>query len=103
MFCFKKHKWVTKNDSCPLISNLEECQPITVTEDEVKNSIRTLSKLDTLILIKTMIKKKSFCNPFKSKLNNESSFDDYVNWEVLINTNRFSSFFYFLKFKLYKV
>ncbi|CAF0740912.1 unnamed protein product [Brachionus calyciflorus] len=78
----KNHKWVTKNDTCLLISNLEESQPITVTDDEVKNSIRTLSKLDTLILIKSMIKKRSFGNPFKGKFS-YSNFNytstEYIN------------------------
>lgn len=45
----KRHKWVTKNDTCPLTSNLESCERITVTEDEVKNSVKMLSKLDTLV------------------------------------------------------
>ena len=47
---FKTHKWVTKNDTCPLISKLDSRDLITVTEDEVKNSIKTLAKLDTLVI-----------------------------------------------------
>ena len=31
------------------MTNLEENKPITVTEDEVKNSITSLYKLDTLV------------------------------------------------------
>jgi hypothetical protein len=84
----KTHKWVTKNDSEPLVTNLENRKPITVTEDEVKNSITSMKKLDTLvnhlylaiytynkydlnffilkIFIKSMIKKRSFHHPFRS-------------------------------------
>lgn len=45
----KTHKWVTKNDTTHLITNLENRKPITVTEDEVKNSITSMKKLDTLV------------------------------------------------------
>ncbi len=86
----KTHKWITKNDTVPLITNLENRKPITVTDDEVKNSITSMKKLDTLvslfkdtdaktykisfiyalffikIFIKSMIKKRSFHHPFKS-------------------------------------
>ena len=37
-----------KNEYCPFTNN-NEIKPITVTEDEVKNSIVSLSKLDTLV------------------------------------------------------
>ncbi|RMZ93141.1 calcium calmodulin-dependent kinase kinase 1, partial [Brachionus plicatilis] len=71
----KNHKWVNRNGTIPLLSDLETSQPITVTEDEVKNSIRTLSKLDTLILIKSMIKNRSFGNPYKERSTNGSGFN----------------------------
>jgi hypothetical protein len=34
----------------PLETNMENCVPITVTEDEVKNSIKTIAKLETLVI-----------------------------------------------------
>lgn len=56
---------MTKNNTCPLISNLENSKPITVTDDEVKNSITSFSKLNTLVknlFIKILIKLKKFVN-----------------------------------------
>ena len=35
-----------------------------VTENEVENSVHSVPKLDTLILVKAMIKNRSFSNPF---------------------------------------
>ena len=35
-----------------------------VTEFEVDNSVHSVPKLDTLILVKAMIKNRSFSNPF---------------------------------------
>lgn len=56
-FKLKTHKWVTKNETCLLISNLESCDLITVTDDEVKNSIKTLAKLDTLVIFLVSIQR----------------------------------------------
>jgi hypothetical protein len=44
----QEHDWITKNNSCPLITHLEK--EITVTEDEVNNSVKMLYKLDTLVI-----------------------------------------------------
>ena len=37
-----------------------------MTEKEVDDSIRSVPKLDTLILVKSMIKNHSFTNPFST-------------------------------------
>ena len=66
---------MTKNDTISLMSNLESRKPITVTDDEVKNSVTSMRKLDTLIFIKSMIKKRSFHHPFKSNDSSRSSAD----------------------------
>lgn len=42
------------------------CCLIEVTDDDVENSVKSIPKLDTLILVKAMIKKHSFANPFPS-------------------------------------
>ncbi|KAG5888301.1 hypothetical protein JTB14_022189 [Gonioctena quinquepunctata] len=60
----KVHPWVTKNGTRPLLSEEENCQLVEVTEEDVAKVITSIPKLDTLILIKHMLKKHSFQNPF---------------------------------------
>ncbi|XP_039299332.1 calcium/calmodulin-dependent protein kinase kinase 1-like isoform X2 [Nilaparvata lugens] len=60
----KEHPWVTANDSSPLPSEEENCQLVEVTDEDVRKVVTSIPKLDTLILIKTMLKKHSF-QPFK--------------------------------------
>ncbi len=43
----KEHEWVTRGATRPLLTDPRP--PVTVTEDEVKNSITSLYKLDTLV------------------------------------------------------
>ena len=61
----KAHDWVTGWGVYPVISEEENCKHLVeVTEMEVENSVHTVPKLDTLILVKAMIKNHSFSNPF---------------------------------------
>ncbi|XP_043288873.1 uncharacterized protein [Venturia canescens] len=61
----KEHRWVTNNGKEPLPSETENCRlPVTVTDEEVARVVTRVPKLDTLILIKTMLKQHSFQNPF---------------------------------------
>jgi len=60
----KEHDWVTMYGLNPLLKEEENCQLIEVTEHEVQNSVRSIPKLDTLILVKAMLKQHSFSNPF---------------------------------------
>ncbi|CAA9995334.1 unnamed protein product [Nesidiocoris tenuis] len=65
----KEHKWVTKNGEFPLPTESENCQLVEVTEEEMRDVVTSVPKLDTLILIKAMLKKHSFQNtPFRHKL-----------------------------------
>ncbi|XP_069164808.1 uncharacterized protein [Procambarus clarkii] len=61
----KEHPWVTAGNQYPLPSEEENCILIEVTEEEVQSCVRSIPKLETLILIKCMLKKHSFQNPFK--------------------------------------
>lgn len=59
----KDHDWVTMYDLKPMLKEEENCQLIEVTEHEVQNSVRSIPKLDTLILVKPEMsarKKMSF-------------------------------------------
>lgn len=60
----KEHPWVTAGGTCPLPSEADNCQLVEVTEEDVRKVVTSIPKLDTLILIKTMLKKHSFQNPF---------------------------------------
>ncbi|KAB0791796.1 hypothetical protein PPYR_03596 [Photinus pyralis] len=63
----KVHPWVTKGGTCPLPSEEENCHLVEITEEDVARVITSIPKLDTLILIKHMLKQHSFQNPFSHK------------------------------------
>lgn len=61
----KTDAWVTSNGEQPLPSEEENCcQLVDVSEDEIQSVVKSIPKLDTLILIKNMLKKHSFQNPY---------------------------------------
>jgi len=62
----KDHDWVTCYGLYPMLKEDENCELIEVTDIEVQNSVRSIPKLDTLILVKAMLKQHSFSNPFSS-------------------------------------
>ncbi|KAM8905248.1 calcium/calmodulin-dependent protein kinase kinase 1b [Spinachia spinachia] len=61
----KLHVWVTENGSEPLPLEEEHCTPVEVTEEEVQNSVTLIPSLSAVILVKTMLRKRSFSNPFE--------------------------------------
>ncbi|XP_063219595.1 MAP kinase-activated protein kinase 2 isoform X4 [Bacillus rossius redtenbacheri] len=63
----KMHPWVTCRGAAPLPSLEENCELVEVTDEEVMQVVQSIPKLDTLILIKTMLKKHSFQNPFSQR------------------------------------
>ncbi|XP_031813183.1 calcium/calmodulin-dependent protein kinase kinase 1 [Sarcophilus harrisii] len=67
----KVHPWVTKNGACPLPSEEEHCSMVEVTEEEVKNSVKLVPRLPTVILVKAMLRKRSFGNPFEAHFRSE--------------------------------
>ncbi|XP_028429582.1 calcium/calmodulin-dependent protein kinase kinase 1b [Perca flavescens] len=60
----KLHVWVTENGSNPLPLEEEHCTAVEVTEEEVQNSVKLIPSLSTVILVKSMLRKRSFSNPF---------------------------------------
>lgn len=64
----KEHAWVTRNNLCPLPSESENCTAVEITQEDIDHCIRQIPKLDTLILVKSMLRKHSFSNPFKESL-----------------------------------
>ncbi|CAB4004813.1 calcium calmodulin-dependent kinase kinase 1-like isoform X2 [Paramuricea clavata] len=63
----KVHKWLTKGGSEPLPSTYDNCTVLEPTEEEINNSIRSVPKIKTLILVKHMLKRGHFGN--REKLN----------------------------------
>ncbi|XP_021569429.1 calcium/calmodulin-dependent protein kinase kinase 1 isoform X1 [Carlito syrichta] len=67
----KLHPWMTKNGEEPLPSEEEHCSMVEVTEEEVKNSVRLIPSWTTVILVKSMLRKRSFGNPFEPQARRE--------------------------------
>ncbi|XP_006813514.2 calcium/calmodulin-dependent protein kinase kinase 2-like [Saccoglossus kowalevskii] len=63
----KIHPWVTLDGRIHLLSESDNCTLVEVTDEEISNSVRHLPKIETVILVKSMLKQKSFCNPYKSE------------------------------------
>uniref|UniRef100_A0AC34F6H6 Protein kinase domain-containing protein n=1 Tax=Panagrolaimus sp. ES5 TaxID=591445 RepID=A0AC34F6H6_9BILA len=61
----KAHPWVTKDGTQVMASEKENCHLVTVTEEEIENSVKVFCRLDTLILVKAMGHRKRFGNPFR--------------------------------------
>ncbi|XP_069613580.1 calcium/calmodulin-dependent protein kinase kinase 1 isoform X2 [Ranitomeya imitator] len=69
----KVHPWVSKNGENPLPLEEEHCTIVEVTEEEVKNSVKLIPSLTTVILVKAMLRKRSFGNPFECARREERS------------------------------
>ncbi|XP_035288923.1 calcium/calmodulin-dependent protein kinase kinase 1 isoform X1 [Anguilla anguilla] len=61
----KLHPWVTQNGADPLPLEEEHCTVVEVTEEEVQNSVKFVPSLSAVILVKAMLRKRSFSNPFE--------------------------------------
>ncbi|XP_042271273.1 calcium/calmodulin-dependent protein kinase kinase 1b [Thunnus maccoyii] len=64
----KLHPWVTENGSNPLPLEEEHCTAVEVTEEEVQNSVKLIPSLSTVIVVKSMLRKRSFSNPFECQV-----------------------------------
>ncbi|XP_012678508.1 calcium/calmodulin-dependent protein kinase kinase 1-like isoform X2 [Clupea harengus] len=60
----KVHPWVTLCGTDPLPLEEEHCTVVEVTEEEVQNSVKLIPSLSAVILVKSMLRKRSFGNPF---------------------------------------
>lgn len=63
----KEHPWVTADGTQPLPSEEENCAsgPFEITAEDMAQSVRSIPHLASLILVKAMLRKHSFQNPFK--------------------------------------
>ncbi|XP_072921709.1 calcium/calmodulin-dependent protein kinase kinase 2-like isoform X2 [Hemitrygon akajei] len=69
----KLHPWVTRYGAETLPTEDENCTLVEVTEEEVENSVKHIPSLATVILVKTMLRKRSFGNPFEGNRREEKS------------------------------
>ncbi|NP_001082316.1 calcium/calmodulin-dependent protein kinase kinase 1 S homeolog [Xenopus laevis] len=69
----KVHPWVTNRGEDHLPLEEEHCTIVEVTEEEVKNSVKLIPSLTTVILVKAMLRKRSFGNPFECARREERS------------------------------
>ncbi|XP_062448171.1 calcium/calmodulin-dependent protein kinase kinase 1 isoform X2 [Rhea pennata] len=67
----KLHPWLTRRGEEPLPLEEEHCTVVEVTEEEVKNSVKTIPSLPAVILVKAMLRKRSFGNPFEVQTRRE--------------------------------
>eukprot|EP00112_Aurelia_sp_Birch-Aquarium-sp1_P001376 Seg1147.2 transcript_id=Seg1147.2/GoldUCD/mRNA.D3Y31 product="Calcium/calmodulin-dependent protein kinase kinase 1" protein_id=Seg1147.2/GoldUCD/D3Y31 len=63
----KEHPWLTQCGREPLPATADHCITIEVTDEDVKNSITLISKLSSLVLVKTMLKRRTFSTSKKDK------------------------------------
>lgn len=61
--------WITKKGQFPLPSQDDLAKPVEISEEDINSVVKTVPKLDTLILIKKMLKNHSFQHPFLASTN----------------------------------
>ncbi|XP_064544389.1 calcium/calmodulin-dependent protein kinase kinase 1 isoform X2 [Drosophila montana] len=80
----KISSWVTSNGFYSLPTEDENCCLVQVDDEDINSVVRSIPKLDTLILIKTMLKNHSFGNPFMRDISGRapqpggSRFDKFI-------------------------
>ncbi|XP_030078471.1 calcium/calmodulin-dependent protein kinase kinase 1 [Microcaecilia unicolor] len=67
----KLHPWLTRHGEDPLPLEEDHCTVVEVTEEEVKNSVKLIPSLTAVILVKAMLRKRSFGNPFECQSRRE--------------------------------
>ncbi|XP_054899394.1 calcium/calmodulin-dependent protein kinase kinase 1 isoform X2 [Poeciliopsis prolifica] len=61
----KMDQWVTQGGTDPLPLEEEHCSMVEVTEEDIQNSVKFVPSLSAVILVKAMLRKRSFSNPFE--------------------------------------
>ncbi|XP_040037090.2 calcium/calmodulin-dependent protein kinase kinase 1 isoform X2 [Gasterosteus aculeatus] len=61
----KMDQWVTQLGTDPLPLEEEHCSAVEVTEEDIQNSVKFVPSLSAVILVRAMLRKRSFSNPFE--------------------------------------
>ncbi|CAH2052559.1 unnamed protein product, partial [Iphiclides podalirius] len=84
----KDHEWVTDGGKDPLPSEQENCRLVEVTDEDMAQVVTSIPNLSTLILIKTMLKKHSFQNPFLRSREGSARRESNVGESIESETNK---------------
>uniref|UniRef100_W8BQ86 calcium/calmodulin-dependent protein kinase n=2 Tax=Ceratitis capitata TaxID=7213 RepID=W8BQ86_CERCA len=87
----KEHAWVTKDGSHLLPNESENCELVKISEEDINAVVQSIPKLDTLILIKTMLKKHSFGNPYNSEFLRQPHSHSITRAEKFVRSGRSNS------------
>ncbi|XP_055862951.1 calcium/calmodulin-dependent protein kinase kinase 1-like isoform X3 [Biomphalaria glabrata] len=60
----KEHDWVTCHGQFPMPSEEANCELVTLTEEDLANVVKHVPKIETLIMVKKILKQRSFRNPY---------------------------------------
>ncbi|XP_056911532.1 calcium/calmodulin-dependent protein kinase kinase 1 isoform X7 [Takifugu flavidus] len=60
----KMDQWVTQGGTDLLPLEQEHCTVVEVTEEDIQNSVKFVPSLSAVILVRAMLRKRSFSNPF---------------------------------------
>lgn len=60
----KEHPWVTCNGQYALPSEEVNCELVTLTDEDMENVVKHVPKIETLIMVKKILKQRSFRNPY---------------------------------------
>lgn len=61
----KMDQWVTQGGTDPLPLEEEHCSVVEVTEEDIQNSVKFVPSLSAVIMVRAMLRKRSFSNPFE--------------------------------------
>eukprot|EP00794_Sanderia_malayensis_P014015 gene14015-15473_t len=84
----KNHPWVTQGGRELLPETNEHCVAIEVSDEDVKNSVTILSRLSSLVLVKTILNRKTFSRKGRKSSTRSSSTPDIGQ----IDENSYSEF-----------
>ncbi|XP_037955579.1 calcium/calmodulin-dependent protein kinase kinase 2 isoform X2 [Teleopsis dalmanni] len=84
----KNHSWVVRGGSHPLPVEEENCCLVEISEEDLNSVIRSIPKLDTLILIKTMLKNHSFGNPFLKEISQKTVIQEKTRLDRFVRAGR---------------
>ncbi|EDW63206.2 calcium/calmodulin-dependent protein kinase kinase 1 isoform X1 [Drosophila virilis] len=87
----KISSWVTSNGLYCLPTEEENCCLVQVDDEDINSVVRSIPKLDTLILIKTMLKNHSFVNPFMRGISGRAPQPGGSRFEKFIQAGRSNS------------
>lgn len=71
----KQHAWLSDEGRAPLPSECQNCgpAPLQVSEEELRACVRRVTSVSAIILVRAMIKQRSFTHPFRAPLDSRAA------------------------------